>query len=99
VYHKNLHLSEVHKQRLADDIIRYRTADNLWEILREEFTLPQKYEDHPAVQEKIEWFLNHQDQLLRSASRAAPYLYYILQQVKKRHLPAELVLLPIIESG
>ena len=48
----------------------------------------------PAVQAKIEWFMNNQDYLLRSASRAAPYLYYISQQVKKRHLPAELVLLP-----
>ncbi len=97
-YQKNVHLSPEHKQKLADDITRYRNADNLWDALREEFTLPH-YEDHPAVQEKIEWYMNNQDYLLRSASRAAPYLYYILQQVKKRHLPAELVLLPIIESG
>ncbi|TAK77108.1 MAG: hypothetical protein EPO11_03095, partial [Gammaproteobacteria bacterium] len=98
VYQKNTRLSPEHKQKLADDIIRYRHADNIWDVLREEFTLPH-YEDAPAVQEKIEWFMNNQDFLLRSASRAAPYLYYILQQVKKRHLPAELVLLPIIESG
>ena len=96
-FQKNL-LSAEHKQKLADDITRYRNADNIWDILREEFSLPH-YEDNPAVQEKIEWFMNNQDYLLRSASRAAPYLYYILQQVKKRHLPVELVLLPIIESG
>ncbi|OGT38430.1 MAG: hypothetical protein A3F11_09865 [Gammaproteobacteria bacterium RIFCSPHIGHO2_12_FULL_37_14] len=98
IYQKNLHLSPEHKQKLADDITRYRTADNLWDVLREEFSLPH-YENNPQVQEKIEWFMNNQDYLLRSASRAAPYLYYISQQVKKRHLPAELVLLPIIESG
>ena len=98
IYQKNLHLSPEHKQKLADDITRYRNADNLWDVLREEFALPH-YEDNPMVQEKIEWYMNNQDYLLRSASRAAPYLYYILQQVKKRHLPAELVLLPIIESG
>ena len=97
-YQKNMHLSPEHKQRLADDISRYRNADNLWDVLREEFTLPH-YEDNPQVQEKIQWFMNNQDFLLRSATRAAPYLYYILQQVKKRHLPAELVLLPIVESG
>lgn len=85
-------------QKLADDITRYRNADNIWDVLREEFTLPH-YEDSAIVQDKIEWFMNNQDYLLRSATRAAPYLYYILQQVKKRHLPAELVLLPIIESG
>lgn len=98
LYQKNVHLSPVHKQKLADDITRYRNADNLWDVLREEFTLPH-YEETPAVQEKIEWFMNNQDFLLRAATRAAPYLYYILQQVKKRHLPAELVLLPIVESG
>lgn len=98
VYQNNMHLSPEHKQKLADDISRYRNADNLWDVLREEFALPH-YENNPAVQAKIEWYMNNQDFLLRSALRAAPYLYYILQQVKKRHLPAELVLLPIIESG
>ncbi|HVE44103.1 MAG TPA: LysM peptidoglycan-binding domain-containing protein [Gammaproteobacteria bacterium] len=94
----NVQLIPEHKQKLADDITRYRNADNLWDVLRDEFTL-EHYDRNPQVQEKIQWFMNNQDYLLRSASRAAPYLYYILQQVKKRHLPAELVLLPIIESG
>jgi len=98
LYQKNAPLSPERKQKLADDISRYHQADNLWDALREEFTLPH-YEEIPAVQDKIEWFMNNQDFLLRSATRAAPYLYYILQQVKKRHLPAELVLLPIVESG
>lgn len=95
---KDSALSLEHKMKIADDISRYHNADNLWDALREEFTLPH-YEEVPAVQEKIQWFMNNQDFLLRSATRAAPYLYYILQQVKKRHLPAELVLLPIVESG
>lgn len=98
VYNNNVHLSPEHKRKLAADINRYHNADNLWDVLREEFSLPH-YENSPAVQAKIEWFMNNQDFLLRSASRSAPYLYYILQQVKKRHLPAELVLLPIVESG
>ncbi|VVC75875.1 Membrane-bound lytic murein transglycosylase D [Aquicella siphonis] len=96
VYQK--YLPPEHKQKLADDITRYRNADNLWDVLRDEFSLAH-YEESYAVQVKIEWYMNNQDYLLRSASRAAPYLYYISQQVKKRHLPAELVLLPIVESG
>ncbi len=98
VYHKNVHLSPEHKQKLAEDINRYRHADNLWDVLRDEFSLPH-HEESYAVQAKIEWYMNNQDYLLRTASRAAPYLYYISQQVRKRHLPAELVLLPIVESG
>lgn len=98
IYQKNMHLSAEHKQNLAADIHRYHHADNIWDSLRQEFTLPH-YEDNPLVQEQIEWFLNHQDFLMHSTSRAIPYLYYISQQVKKRHLPSELVLLPIIESA
>lgn len=91
-------LSEEHKQNITDDISRFKQADNLWDVLRDEFSLPH-YENNPVVQERIEWFMNNQDFLLRSVNRASPYLHYILQQVKKRHLPAELVLLPIVESG
>lgn len=98
VYQKNIHLSPEHRQKLADDITRYRNADNIWDVLRDEFSLPH-YEESYAVQAKIEWYMNNQDFLLRAAQRAAPYLYYISQQVRKRHLPAELVLLPIVESG
>ncbi len=98
VFQKNERLSPEHKQSIADDLNKYRNAENIWGSLRDEFALPH-YEDNPLVQEKIAWFLNHQDYLIRSANRAAPYMYYILQQVKKRHLPAELVLLPIMESA
>lgn len=97
-YQRNVHLSPKNKEKLVADISRYRQADDLWDVLRDEFTLPH-YEENPAVQEKIDWFMDNRDYLIRSAKRAAPYLYYIHQQVKKRHLPAELVLLPIIESG
>lgn len=98
IYYKNIHLSSIHKQRLASDINKYRNADNLWDVLKESFVL-NHYENHPAVQERIGWFMSNQVFLLQAASRAAPYLYYISRQIRERHLPAELVLLPIIESG
>ena len=98
VYQKNTHLSEERKQILADDIDRYRNADNVWDSLRSEFSL-QHHEENPYVQDQIEWFMNHQDFLISAANRAGPYLYYILQQARKRHLPAEVVLLPMIESA
>jgi membrane-bound lytic murein transglycosylase D len=98
VFQKNTHLTEARKQLLADDINRYHHAEDMWDVLRSEFVLPH-YEDNPYVQQQIEWFMNHQDYLRHSANRAAPYLYYILQQAHKRHLPVEVVLLPMIESA
>lgn len=98
IYQRNMHLSEAHKQKLAADIYRYNTADNIWDELRRQFVLSH-YDDKPEVQAQIAWFISHPDFLLNSANRAAPYLYYILQQVRLRHLPAEIVLLPMIESA
>lgn len=98
IYQKNPHLSEERKQSLEDAIDLYHNADNLWDVLRSEFSLPH-YEDNPYVQEQIDWFMNHQAFLINTANRAGPYLYYILQQARKRHLPAEVVLLPMIESA
>lgn len=86
------------QKRVAADMNRYQNADNLWDILRPEFSLPH-YENYPAVQDNIAWFIDNQDFLMRTATRATPYLYFIHQQVKKRELPIELVLVPIIESG
>lgn len=98
IYQKNVHLSVANKKLLSHDILRYRNAENLWDTLREQFKLPH-LENHPAVQEKISWYLGNQEILLRAASRAAPYLYFILQEINKKQLPAEMVLIPIIESG
>lgn len=93
----NVHLSPERKEKLAQDIDRYHNADNIWDTMRSEFTLPH-YEDNPRVQNSIDYYMNNQDELYLAAQRAAPYLYYILQQVRERHLPAEVALLPIIES-
>jgi membrane-bound lytic murein transglycosylase D len=98
IYQKNIHLFPERKQSLADDIDRYHNADDIWSVLRQEFVL-NHHEDDPLVQAQIEWFMTHQDFLLNSAERASPYLYYILQQARKRHLPVEIVLLPMIESA
>lgn len=97
-YQKNVHTSLERKQKLAEDINRYHNADNIWDVLREEFSLPH-YEDNPAVQDQIDFLMQDPGFLIRASTRAAPYLYYILQQTRKRHLPAELVLLPMIESA
>jgi len=80
------------------DIDHYYHADDLWSELRQSFRLPH-YENDPLVRERIQWFYRHPDYLQRSLLRAKPWLYFIMQETKKRNLPAELVLIPIIESA
>ena len=97
VYQRNARIADK-KTRLPNDVLHYHDAENLWDIFRSEFTLTTD-ENNPAVQENIEWLMNNEDFLIKTSLRSTPYLYFIHQQIKKRKLPVELVLLPIIESG
>lgn len=47
----------------------------------------------------IPYYKKYPDYLKRVSKRAEPYLYFILSEVKKRQMPYEIALLPIIESA
>lgn len=73
------------------------SSDDIWKEIADDFTL-SGYTDNPAVQQQIRWYQQHPKSLTEVTEQAAPYLYYVHQQVKEKGLPGELVLLPIIES-
>lgn len=70
---------------------------NLWDDMQDNLQLPDA-SDQPRVQEQILWFQRHRGYLNKIIKQSAPYIYYIYQQTKIRNLPAELALVPIIES-
>ena len=72
-------------------------AIDIWERLRAGFKLPQQAD--PSVQAHIENFLKHPRHIEDVLARGEPYLFYILSRVEERGLPAELALLPVIESA
>ncbi len=74
------------------------TGGSLWDRLRTNFQLPLAA-NRPQVQAQINWFVRNQGYLDRTIKRAVPYMYLIFQETQSRNLPAELVLLPIMESG
>lgn len=53
----------------------------------------------PEVQEQIRWLAAHPSYLHKVSRQSEPYIYHIVAQIKKRNLPGELALLPIIESA
>lgn len=71
----------------------------LWAPIRAHLQLSAREENQPQVQEQIRWFAKNPSYLKDAVNQAAPYIYYVYSQVRKRDLPTELVLLPIIESG
>lgn len=52
----------------------------------------------PAVEQQIQWWQEHSGYLDQLLVQARPYIYYVYQQTQERNLPAELALIPFIES-
>ena len=71
---------------------------DIWGIFQKEFGLNHQAE-RPEVKEQIAWFMAHRKYLRAAANNARPYMYYIVTQIRKRNLPLEFALLPIIESA
>lgn len=71
--------------------------ESLWVRLRRGFSLPDGNEERVQVQ--LHWYRTHPGYMMRTATRAQPYLYYIVQQLAKRDMPLDLALLPIVESA
>ncbi|WP_338844938.1 transglycosylase SLT domain-containing protein [Massilia sp. W12] len=84
---------------LDDELILPPVAPNVdvWERIRQGFAIPDL--DTPLVKTHANWYAAHPDHIQRTSSRAARYLYHVVQELEKRGMPSELALLPFIESA
>lgn len=73
-------------------------TQQIWPRLSNSFQL-RHYTYKPLVQKQIRWFQHNRHYLNKILNNSSPYLYYILQQIKKDKLPGELALVPIVESN
>lgn len=71
---------------------------DVWNVLRSEFAINHEL-FQPQVQEQIRWLSAHPSYINKVARQSEPYIYHILTEVRKRHLPGELALIPMIESA
>jgi membrane-bound lytic murein transglycosylase D len=71
--------------------------NDLLERLRTEFQLPAG--DAAAVQREVDWFAGHQQYLDRVFERSGRYLFHIVEALEERGMPADLALLPVVESA
>ena len=68
-----------------------------WSAMSKGFDLGHNASRAPVARE-IRWFQHQQDYIHELTRNAKPYLYYIYQQAEKRGMPAELALVPMVES-
>lgn len=74
-----------------------KSEPTAWDGLRAEFKLAHHHAN-PRVQATTKRFLSEHYQLTDIIERGTPHFRFIVQELKKRDLPLELVFLPMIES-
>ncbi|MGB0467776.1 MAG: LysM peptidoglycan-binding domain-containing protein [Pontibacterium sp.] len=74
-----------------------RPAD-LWQITRSHFSL-NLTQSRPRIETQLNWYKKHPRYISRVVKRASRYYHYVLHETIKRGMPAELALLPIVESA
>ncbi|MDD5366211.1 MAG: transglycosylase SLT domain-containing protein [Gallionellaceae bacterium] len=70
---------------------------DLWQRLRAGMKMPDL--DTPLVQAQENWFINRPAYLDTAFKRARLYLFHIVEEVEARGMPAEIALLPVVESA
>lgn len=79
-------------------ISRVESKPNVWDVLRSEFSLNHE-STQPEVLTQIRWIVSHPSYIQRVAQQSEPYIYHIVTEIKKRKLPGELAIIPMIESA
>lgn len=72
-------------------------SQNVWDVLRNQFQLNHEV-TQAEVQTQLRWLIAHPSYLHKLA-RSEPYMYHIVTEIKKRNMPGEIALLPMIESA
>ena len=75
-----------------------KPATDLWQQTRDHMALDLD-QDQKRLQTQFNWYKKHPQYMQRVTTRASRYYHYILGEVVKRDMPAEIALLPIVESA
>ena len=72
-------------------------SNDIWERIRTGYAIPNL--SNPLVDKWVAYYAARPEYFQRMADRSGKYLYYIVNEVNRRDLPTELVLLPFVESA
>ena len=83
--------------RWQDDGTALTQDQDLWNYIRD--GLKMEVPENSRIREQKQKYLRNKSYLHDVTLRAEPYMYWIVEQIKQRKMPMELVLLPIVESA
>ncbi|GHA87128.1 LysM peptidoglycan-binding domain-containing protein [Modicisalibacter luteus] len=79
-------------------LLETATQGDIWQRLRDNFQW-QVDTQEPRVQEWIDYYRQRPGNVTAIAEQARPWLYWVISELERRNMPAELALLPFIESA
>ncbi len=71
---------------------------DIWDRIRAGYAL-DPHQDNQRIRLQREWYARHPAYFTRVTTRAERYLHFIVEEAERRDMPAELVLLPVVESA
>lgn len=88
--------TELLKRQREEGVEKEVVKEDVWARIRKEFAIPDLQSRHVKAREQA---LQKNRQMVNSLlERSEPYIYFIAQECAKRGMPAELALLPFVES-
>jgi len=81
----------------AVDLNDAQAHADLWARVRRGFAMPDL--DNELVRDREQWYATRPDYVQRMTERGSRYLFHIVEELERRHMPTELALLPFIESA
>ncbi len=81
----------------GSDVATLAAPADLWERIRRGFAMPDL--DTELVRDREQWYASRPDYIQRMTERSSKYLFHIVEELERRNMPAELALLPYIESA
>ena len=83
------------------EVLIQEKPEDIWNIVNKGYRIPdpKKKWAKKVVKKYERWYSEHPVYTYRMFERTKRYIYYVVQEVKKRNMPMEIALLPIIESA
>ncbi|MBL4821666.1 MAG: LysM peptidoglycan-binding domain-containing protein, partial [Gammaproteobacteria bacterium] len=85
-------------ENTTGDVQPITVYTNLWDRIGAGLSLYEEF-SHPSIDNEMRWYVDNQKYFDRIAGRAAPFLFWIVEEIESRDLPLELALVPIVESA
>ena len=84
-----------------EEVLIQEKPEDIWNIVNKGYRIPdpKKKWAKKVVKKYERWYSEHPVYTYRMFERTKRYIYYVVQEVKKRNMPMEIALLPIIESA